>query len=90
MLAALRPQADPPRRRVSTRWQTLPGALRRASTRWQTLPGAPRRVSTRWQTLPGAPRRASARRHTLPGAPRLTVVPGLGLCLESEAAKGEK
>ena len=34
--------------------------------------------------------RASARRHTLPAASRLTVVPGLGLCLESEAVKGDK
>jgi len=35
-------------------------------------------------------RRVSTRRHTLPGAPRLTVVPGLRLCLESEAVEGEK
>ena len=27
---------------------------------------------------------------TLPGAPRLTAVPGLGLCLESEAVRSEK
>ena len=40
---------------------------------------------------PSPPLRAGlAPAGTLPGAPRLRVVPGLRLCLESEAVKGER
>ena len=82
--AGWRPQAHPPRRSAPNgcagTW-VVPGV---GSSKRRKVEIAPCQVA-------GAIlRQAGARRHTLPAVPRPRVVPGLELCLESEAVKSEK